>query len=114
MAGLRPGWLVALCATGLTISSWLPWLTTSARGGGRANAIGGTLGSIALPPRFGAGQLIVLLSSVLGPDIEAGQHPQLLVPGGHWQRARPDGNEPSLVSCIVVPGFDFADFSLDT
>ena len=65
MAGLRPGWLVALCATGLVISSWLPWLTTSARGGGRASAIGGTLGSIALPPRFGAGQLIVLLSSVL-------------------------------------------------
>jgi hypothetical protein len=65
MAGLRPGWLVALCAAGLVISSWLPWLTTSARGGGRASAIGGTLGSIALPPRFGAGQLIVLLSSVL-------------------------------------------------
>jgi predicted cupin superfamily sugar epimerase len=53
-------------------------------------------------------------SSVLGPDIEAGQHPQLLVPAGHWQRARPRGDEPSLVSCIVVPGFDFADFSLDT
>ena len=65
MAGLRPGWLVALCAAALTISSWLPWLTTSARGGGRASAIGGTLGSIVLPPRFGAGQLIVLLSSVL-------------------------------------------------
>lgn len=65
MAGLRPGWLVALCAAGLAVSSWLPWLTTSARGGGRASAIGGTLGSIALPPRFGAGQLIVLLSSVL-------------------------------------------------
>ena len=65
MAGLRPGWLVTSCAAGLAISSWLPWLTTSAHGGGRASAIGGTLGSIALPPRFGAGQLIVLLSSVL-------------------------------------------------
>lgn len=51
---------------------------------------------------------------MLGPDIEAGQHPQLLIPAGHWQRARPRGSEPSLVSCIVVPGFDFADFSLDT
>jgi predicted cupin superfamily sugar epimerase len=50
---------------------------------------------------------------MLGPDIEAGQHPQLLIPAGHWQRARPQGSEPSLVSCIVVPGFDFADFSLD-
>ena len=30
--------------------------------GGRASAIGGTLGSVSLPPRFGAGQLIVLLA----------------------------------------------------
>ena len=65
MARLQPGWLVAVCATGLAVSSWLPWLTTSAGGGGRASAIGGTLGDIAVPPRFGAGQLIVLLSSVL-------------------------------------------------
>jgi uncharacterized membrane protein YphA (DoxX/SURF4 family) len=40
-------------------------LTTSAGGGGRASAIGGTFGNIALASRFGAGQLIVLLSSVL-------------------------------------------------
>lgn len=65
MARLRPGWLLVLCAVGLSISSWLPWLTTSALGGGRASAIGGTVGSITLPPRFGAGQLIVLLASVL-------------------------------------------------
>ncbi len=60
------------------------------------------------PDRDGAAR------KMLGPDIEAGQHPQLLIPAGHWQRARPHGSEPSLVSCIVVPGFDFADFSLDT
>lgn len=65
MARVRPGWLLVLCATGLSVSSWLPWLTTSALGGGRASAIGGTVGSITLAPRFGAGQLIVLLSSVL-------------------------------------------------
>ncbi|MGV1089598.1 MAG: cupin domain-containing protein [Mycobacterium sp.] len=53
-------------------------------------------------------------SCTLGSEIEAGQHPQLLVPAGHWQRARPVGTEPSLVSCIVVPGFDFADFSLES
>lgn len=53
-------------------------------------------------------------SWLLGADIESGQHPQLLVPAGHWQRARPSGAEPSLVSCVVVPGFDFADFALDT
>lgn len=61
----RPGWLVALFASGLSASAWLPWLTTAADGGGRASAIGGAVGGIALPPRFGAGQLIVLLSSVL-------------------------------------------------
>ena len=57
MSRLRPGWLLALCAAALAISSWLPWLTTSAGGG--------TVGSMELPPRFGAGQLIALLSSVL-------------------------------------------------
>ena len=65
MARLQPGWSVTVCAAGLAVSSWLPWLTTSAGGGGRASAIGGTMGSIALPSRFGAGQLIVLGSSVL-------------------------------------------------
>ncbi len=65
MARVRPGWLLVLCAAGLSVNCWLPWLTTSALGGGRASAIGGTVGSITLAPRFGAGQLIVLLSSVL-------------------------------------------------
>lgn len=65
MARLRPGWFVALCAALLGGSAWLPWLTTSAAGGGRASAIGGSVGSIVLPARFGAGQLIVLLSAVL-------------------------------------------------
>jgi uncharacterized protein len=49
---------------------------------------------------------------ILGPDISAGQHPQLLVPPGYWQRARPRDPEAALVSCVVVPGFDFADFAL--
>lgn len=65
MARLSPGWLVALCSAALGVSAWLPWLTTSIGGGGRASAIGGSLGSIVLPARFGPGQLIVLLSSVL-------------------------------------------------
>lgn len=66
MAFLRPGWFVVVCGATLAVSAWLPWLTTSAAaGGGRASAIGGTVGSIALPPRFGSGQLIVLLSSAL-------------------------------------------------
>ncbi len=65
MSRPRPGWLVVLCAAVLAVSAWLPWLTTPAGGGGRANAIGGTVGNLTLPPRFGAGQLIVLLASTL-------------------------------------------------
>jgi uncharacterized protein len=38
--------------------------------------------------------------------------PQALVPGGVWQSAEPAGDEPVLVSCVVSPGFDFADFTL--
>jgi uncharacterized protein len=49
---------------------------------------------------------------LLGGDIAAGEHPQVAVPSGHWQRARPRDDEPSLVSCVVVPGFDYADFAL--
>ena len=80
MARLRPGWLVALSASGMSVIAWLPWLTTSVAGGGRASAIGGTFGSIVLPPRFGAGQLIVLLSSlliVLGAMAARGLSPRL-------------------------------------
>ena len=65
MARMRPGWFVVVFAALLAGSAWLPWLTTSAQGGGRASAIGGTIGSLVLPPRFGAGQLIVLLASAL-------------------------------------------------
>jgi uncharacterized protein len=46
----------------------------------------------------------------LGDDFGAGQQPQVLVPGGVWQSATPAGPDPVLVSCVVVPGFDFADF----
>jgi len=66
MARLRPGWLVALCAAILAVSAWLPWLTSRADGGGRANAIGGVVGTMPVPsPGFGVGQLIVLLASTL-------------------------------------------------
>ncbi|MFB7873726.1 cupin domain-containing protein [Nocardia sp. NPDC056064] len=50
---------------------------------------------------------------VLGPDVERGQRPQAVVPGGVSQSARPAGAEYTLVSCVVAPGFDFADFRLD-
>lgn len=48
----------------------------------------------------------------LGVDIAAGQQPQLLVPGGVWQAAEPAADDAVLVSCIVSPGFDYADFRL--
>jgi len=65
MSRLRPGWLVALFAATVSVSAWLPWLKTGVNGGGWANAIGGSIGSLHLPHGFGPGQLIVLLSSAL-------------------------------------------------
>ncbi|BCB82438.1 cupin domain-containing protein [Phytohabitans flavus] len=52
-------------------------------------------------------------TAILGNDIAAGQRPQVLVPGGVWQAAVPAGDQPVLVSCVVAPGFDFADFRMD-
>jgi hypothetical protein len=65
MPRLRPGWMVALFAAAVSVSVWLPWLTTKINGGGWANAIGGSIGSLHLPHGFGPGQLIVVLSSAL-------------------------------------------------
>lgn len=54
-------------------------------------------------------------SVILGADVGAGEQLQGVVDPGEWQAARPFG-EPrhgySLVSCVVVPGFDFAGFRL--
>jgi uncharacterized protein len=44
---------------------------------------------------------------VLAPDGDA----QLLVPADTWQRTLPSDTD-ALVSCLVSPGFDFADFEL--
>jgi predicted cupin superfamily sugar epimerase len=49
---------------------------------------------------------------LVGADVHNEQEPQVVVPPGYWQRARPRDDEPSLVSCVVIPGFDFADFAL--
>jgi len=56
---------VASCAALLAVSVWLPWLTTGVAGGGHATGIGGTVGSLQLPPRFGPGEAITLLASLL-------------------------------------------------
>lgn len=47
----------------------------------------------------------------LGGDLLAGERPQVVVPAGAWQAARPDGGAV-LVGCTVAPAFDFAGFEL--
>lgn len=47
----------------------------------------------------------------LGADIAAAERPQALVPAGSWQAAEPLGGW-TLVSCTVIPGFEFAGFTL--
>ncbi len=51
---------------------------------------------------------------VLGPDQVAGNRLQAVVPAGVWQAAAPvaGGHGYVLVSCVVVPGFEFAGFEL--
>ncbi|EXG80997.1 cupin domain-containing protein [Cryptosporangium arvum] len=51
-------------------------------------------------------------SVTLGPDLDAGQQLQGLVPGGQWQAAAPAGETPVLVSCVVAPGFEYEDWQL--
>ena len=54
-------------------------------------------------------------SLTLGSDIGAKQRLQGLVPAGAWQAARPEKDGSAgycLVSCIVVPGFQFSGFEL--
>jgi predicted cupin superfamily sugar epimerase len=47
----------------------------------------------------------------LGPDLTAGERPQLVVPAGAWQSARSLG-EWTLAGCTVAPAFEFARFEL--
>lgn len=61
--------------------------------------------------RIGAGAGPAVETLVLGGDVLAGQQPQGRVPAGHWQAAEA-GRGWALVSCTVVPGFDFAGFEL--
>jgi predicted cupin superfamily sugar epimerase len=48
---------------------------------------------------------------VLGPDLAAGQRPQVTVPRGVWQGARvAPGGGWSLMGTTVAPGFEYADY----
>jgi uncharacterized protein len=52
-----------------------------------------------------------LRSVRLGPDLAAGEVPQVIVPAEAWQAAESTGDW-TLVGCTVAPGFDFANFEL--
>lgn len=47
----------------------------------------------------------------LGPNLDAGEAPQMIVPKDHWQAAESLGDW-TLVSCTVSPGFRFEGFTL--
>jgi hypothetical protein len=47
----------------------------------------------------------------LGGDVQNGDEPQVVVPAGAWQAARPLGAW-TLVGCIVAPAFSFDGFEL--
>lgn len=49
---------------------------------------------------------------VLGADVVAGQVLQCVIPGGHWQSVVPVGEEATLMSALVSPGFDERDFRM--
>ena len=51
---------------------------------------------------------------ILGQELGLGQRPQLVVPAGVWQAAKPCAGTYgyTLVGCTVAPGFDFADFEM--
>jgi predicted cupin superfamily sugar epimerase len=68
---------------------------------------------------YAGAPLILSLSSdgieqsdhLLGPDLAAGQRPQVIVPTHHWQAARSTGDW-TLVGCTVAPGFTFDGFTM--
>lgn len=48
---------------------------------------------------------------LLGPDLDAGERPQAVVPAGAWQSAEPAGAW-ALMGCTVSPGFTFEGFEM--
>lgn len=67
--------------------------------------LGDPVGMLLLYPD-GRGKTIIL-----GQDIEAGQHVQLVVPHGVWQGAYLlDGGRFALMGTTMAPGFDFVDY----
>jgi len=55
----------------------------------------------------GRGEIVIV-----GPEVFAGQRPQVRVPRGVWQGARPIGGDDAwtLGGYTMAPGFDYADY----
>ncbi len=51
------------------------------------------------------------VAHALGPDLTAGETPQVIVPAQHWQSATTTGDW-TLVGCTVSPAFRFEGFEL--
>jgi predicted cupin superfamily sugar epimerase len=69
--------------------------------------LGSTVELIVISPQFD------LSIKLLGPNIVAGERPQILVPALHWQAARihnPRPNNYALCGCTVTPGFAYEDY----
>jgi len=49
---------------------------------------------------------------ILGPDLAAGERLHIVVPGGTWQAALPLRPAETLITCVVSPGFDEADYQI--
>jgi len=48
---------------------------------------------------------------VIGPDVLAGQRPQVVVPAGVWQGSRLEpGVDFALLGATMAPGFEYADY----
>lgn len=60
----------------------------------------------------GDGELPLDGETVVLGDARAGLAPQAVIAPGVWQRTIPVDND-GLASCVVSPGFDFADFTLE-
>jgi predicted cupin superfamily sugar epimerase len=52
--------------------------------------------------------------TILGPALERGERPQVIVPAGTLQAAAVRGGRFALCGCTVTPAFEFADFELPT
>ena len=66
--------------------------------------LGGPVRMLQLAPD-GSGRTVVL-----GPDVLAGQQPQVVVPRGVWQGSYLEAGDFALLGCTVAPSFEYVDY----